>query len=451
MINEEMGFSKPVINQANLIFNSFYKDFNDGIYSTNYELLTNNESVPCYIYSVLPNFKITSPIKDGISNNRIPFDSCNIIIYDFSNVDLTGVDGDEINRLLVSDTRRRNITIRVPNNSRKELFGDIKSNLKHEVLHLLKNVSKEERGENKTSINAMNAIRQKEDYTISERDVIELGYYFNKEECSAFIHQLASELNSGLVGNYRESNIYENYIKSKDTLSMLRSLRDYSKTGKLKETPGAEEAFVKMRQHIKDVFGLSLNRFIDLCDNGLKFFESRLRNLLYLIHNGEIKRTTSGLTQTYESKQKRRLSHIIREMLEQKPSPEQVLSQPFTWKDVDFIEGDIIGHCEQLIVTVKGVEIPLELINLKAQQTIIGKINLHIFINDKFQNQGIATKIYTSFIHQFGGIYSGFGRMMNKPAIFSIYHKLEQDPDITVRYLMSKNREPIGIEAFLNK
>ena len=133
-------------------------------------------------------------------------------------------------------------------------------------------------------------------------------------------------------------------------------------------------------------------------------------------------------------------------------SPEEILNSPFSWTDVDFAEGDIgLDGCEQLIVIIKGVEIPLELINLKAQQTRLGKIQLHIFISDEFQGKGIATKIYTSFIHQFGGIYSGFGRMMNKPAILSIYSKLDRDPDIDVRYIQGYEGEIIGIEATLKE
>ncbi len=133
-------------------------------------------------------------------------------------------------------------------------------------------------------------------------------------------------------------------------------------------------------------------------------------------------------------------------------SPEEVLNSPFSWTDVDFAEGDIgLDGCEQLIVIIKDIEIPLELINLKAQQTRLGKIQLHIFISDEFQGKGIATKIYTSFIHQFGGIYSGFGRVMNKPAILSIYSKLDREPDIDVRYVQGYEGEIIGIEATLKE
>lgn len=144
------------------------------------------------------------------------------------------------------------------------------------------------------------------------------------------------------------------------------------------------------------------------------------------------------------------LDRIIKESID-KVLLEGILSS-FTWQDVGFIEGDIEpDNCERIIVTVKGQEIPVEVINLKAQQTRIGKIQLHIFIDKKFQKQGVATKIYTAFIHEFGGIYSGFGRIMNKPAIFSIYKKLKNEPDITVRFVRGSDGKPFGIEAFLKQ
>ena len=124
----------------------------------------------------------------------------------------------------------------------------------------------------------------------------------------------------------------------------------------------------------------------------------------------------------------------------------------FTWRDVDFVEGDIESDgCERLYVVINGVRMPVEVINLKAQQTRLGKIQLHIFIDKKYHGQGIGTKIYISFIHQFGGIYSGFGRILNKEAIFSIYKKLGNESDIEVRYVYGYNNEPIGIEAVLKQ
>ena len=118
--------------------------------------------------------------------------------------------------------------------------------------------------------------------------------------------------------------------------------------------------------------------------------------------------------------------------------------------DIDFIEGDIEeDNCERLIVTVNGEEIPINIINLKAQYTRLDKYQLHIFIDKAFQGCGIGTKIYNSFIHQFGGVYSGFGRMLNKDAVMGMYRKLAKEPDIEVNFVIGADKKPIGIEAKL--
>lgn len=142
------------------------------------------------------------------------------------------------------------------------------------------------------------------------------------------------------------------------------------------------------------------------------------------------------------------LHNIILEQLD-KIALKQLLSS-FSWHDVDFIEGDVDADgCERLIVSVKGEEIPTDIINLKAQQTRLGKIQLHTFISDEFQKMGIATKVYIAFIHQFGGIYSGFGRVMNMDGIMSIYKKLSQEPDVEVFVINGYDGKPIGVEARL--
>ena len=123
-----------------------------------------------------------------------------------------------------------------------------------------------------------------------------------------------------------------------------------------------------------------------------------------------------------------------------------------TWHDIDFIEGDIEeDNCERLIVTAKNYKIPINIINLKVQYTRLNKFQLHIFIDEYFQGCGIGTKLYISFIHQFGGVYSGFGRIMNKDAIIGIYNKLKQESDIDVNYVIGVDGKPIGIEATLKK
>jgi hypothetical protein len=122
----------------------------------------------------------------------------------------------------------------------------------------------------------------------------------------------------------------------------------------------------------------------------------------------------------------------------------------FTWKDITFEEGDIeIDNCERIHVIIKGVQMPTNIINLRAQQTRLGKIQLHIFLDESVRGNGVATKIYIAFIHEFGSVYSGFGRVMNERAILSIYKNLSKEADISVNYVTNLNQEVIGIEASL--
>ena len=123
-----------------------------------------------------------------------------------------------------------------------------------------------------------------------------------------------------------------------------------------------------------------------------------------------------------------------------------------SWHDIDFLEGDVEeDNCERLIVTVRGIEVPIDVINLKCQLTTSGRVQLHIFIDDSFQGCGIGTKVYMSYIHQFGELYSGLGRVMNMDAILKIYEKRSHEPDIDVNYLVDANKKPIAIEAKLKQ
>ena len=146
---------------------------------------------------------------------------------------------------------------------------------------------------------------------------------------------------------------------------------------------------------------------------------------------------------------RRSINRIIKESVNKELIKKLLTSS--SWQDIDFIESDIEeDNCERLIVTAKGYEIPIDLINLKVQYTRLGKYQLHIFIDEYLQGCGIGTKIYTSFIHQFGGVYSGFGRVMNKDAIMAIYRKLSKEPDIEVKDVVGgDNKTLIGIEANL--
>jgi len=118
----------------------------------------------------------------------------------------------------------------------------------------------------------------------------------------------------------------------------------------------------------------------------------------------------------------------------------QSLVQSATLENIDFIEGNVNGATEDLIVTINGEIIPRALILLMVQAVNIRisaeertpMIQAHIILNSGIQRLGLAPKIYKKLIYTFGPIYSGEGRRINKEHIAKVYAKLAQDPDLYV-------------------
>ena len=118
----------------------------------------------------------------------------------------------------------------------------------------------------------------------------------------------------------------------------------------------------------------------------------------------------------------------------------QQLIQAATVENIDFIEGNVNGVTEDLIVTINGEIIPRAIILLMVQsvririnpQERVPMIQVHIILNEAVQRLGLAPKIYKKLIYTFGAIYSGEGRRINKEHIAKVYAKLAQDPDLYV-------------------
>lgn len=118
----------------------------------------------------------------------------------------------------------------------------------------------------------------------------------------------------------------------------------------------------------------------------------------------------------------------------------QQLIQAATVENIDFIEGNVNGVTEDLIVTINGEIIPRALILLMVQsvririnpQERVPMIQVHIILNEAVQRLGLAPKIYKKLIYTFGAIYSGEGRRINKEHIAKVYAKLAQDPELYV-------------------
>ena len=118
----------------------------------------------------------------------------------------------------------------------------------------------------------------------------------------------------------------------------------------------------------------------------------------------------------------------------------QQLIQSATVESIDFIEGNVNGVTEDLIVTINGEIIPRAIILLMVQsvririnpQERVPMIQVHIILNEAVQRLGLAPKIYKKLIYTFGAIYSGEGRRINKEHIAKVYAKLAQDPELYV-------------------
>ena len=118
----------------------------------------------------------------------------------------------------------------------------------------------------------------------------------------------------------------------------------------------------------------------------------------------------------------------------------QELAKSATVENIDFIEGNMNGATEDLIVTINGEIVPRQIILLMAQSVKIRisekervpMLQIHIILNEGIQRLGLAPKIYTKLIYEFGAIYSGEGRRINKEHIAKVYAKLAQDPNIYV-------------------
>lgn len=144
-----------------------------------------------------------------------------------------------------------------------------------------------------------------------------------------------------------------------------------------------------------------------------------------------------------------------------------------TYSDIDFKETQIdLGipiyrPIWQLIISVKGIEIPISLINLKAELVQLNAQNyyqLHINISPLFRNMGIGTKIFRQCVNILGTIVSLFSnekihalRYMNADitnsdtAFIKLWKSISRCPEIHVEYIKNKQNTPIGVIATLKQ
>ena len=102
-----------------------------------------------------------------------------------------------------------------------------------------------------------------------------------------------------------------------------------------------------------------------------------------------------------------------------------------TVDNIDFVEGDVNEYEEKVLLTIDGVEIPREIVNLTFRPIYKrfpkGKrqlLNIDIILDESTRGHGLGTKIYAKAVYEFGAICSRFSTRHNDESIRGIFSKL---------------------------
>ena len=110
-----------------------------------------------------------------------------------------------------------------------------------------------------------------------------------------------------------------------------------------------------------------------------------------------------------------------------------------TVDNIDFIEGESDEYGEKVYLSVDGIEIPSELVNLDFRVVYkrfpTGKqqlLNIDIILDPQLRGYGLGTKIYAKAVREFGAICSRHSTRHNDDGIRGIFGKLNSFNDIAV-------------------
>jgi hypothetical protein len=171
-------------------------------------------------------------------------------------------------------------------------------------------------------------------------------------------------------------------------------------------------------------------------DNGYQQFTNRInaKNLdKSLIQDSYF---TGAETNGYEIDDTIEDGDVIEEEGEDPNNFEQILVTA-TVDNIDFIEGEIDDYGESVTISVDGVEIPKELVDLEFRPIYkrfpTGKqqlLNIDIILSPSIRGMGLGTKIYAKAVREFGAICSRFSTRHNDNGIRGIFSKLNSFGDI---------------------
>ena len=105
--------------------------------------------------------------------------------------------------------------------------------------------------------------------------------------------------------------------------------------------------------------------------------------------------------------------------------------------NIDFIEGDENEYGEEVFLSVDGIQIPKEIVNLTFRPIYKrfpkGKmqlLNIDIILDPSTRGKGLGTMIYAKAVKEFGAICSRFSTRHNDDGIRGIFSKLNGFGDI---------------------
>jgi len=174
-------------------------------------------------------------------------------------------------------------------------------------------------------------------------------------------------------------------------------------------------------------------------DNGYQQFTNRIN--AKNVDKSLIKDSyfTGAETNGYELDSDVEEGDVIEENGEEQNSEIMGIIANATVDNIDFIEGESDEYGEKVYLSVDGIEIPNELVNLDFRVVYkrfpTGKqqlLNIDIILDPQLRGYGLGTKIYAKAVREFGAICSRHSTRHNDDGIRGIFGKLNSFNDIAV-------------------
>jgi len=174
-------------------------------------------------------------------------------------------------------------------------------------------------------------------------------------------------------------------------------------------------------------------------DNGYQQFTNRIN--AKNVDKSLIKDSyfTGAETNGYELDSDVEEGDVIEENGEEQNSEIMGIIANATVDNIDFIEGETDEYGEKVYLSVDGIEIPSELVNLDFRVVYkrfpTGKqqlLNIDIILDPQLRGYGLGTKIYAKAVREFGAICSRHSTRHNDDGIRGIFGKLNSFNDIAV-------------------